>query len=206
MNFSLKYYKTSTLISFIVILVAGLTSLTVALKDLLTINNLTFFAIPSVTVLIGLILLMMEKWLHLSSSLWKYFMKVPYIGGKYIGEINFVFFDQEEKIGEKICEMQIYQTPSKIKISSRFYYDEVDNKLKQITSSESFCECIEEIDNLTYLHFAYENSGVTINNEVPKASGFNTLKYNNEKKSLSGEYFSQRVASRNGNLYVKKTK
>lgn len=206
MNFSLKYYKTSTLISFIVILVAGLTSITVLLKDFLSSNNLSFFAIPSVTALIGLILLMMEKWLHLSSPLWKYFMKVPYVGGKYIGKINFVFFDQEEKIGEKICEMKIYQTPSKIKISSKFYYNETEIKLKQITNSESFCECIEEVDNLTYLHFAYENSGVTINNEVPKASGFNTLKYDNEEKSLSGEYFSQRVASRNGNLYVKKTK
>lgn len=208
MDFSFKYYKTETLISFLVILVVGISSNIPIVKDFLTKNNLSFISLPSITVLIGLILLIMEKWLHLCPPIWKYFMKVPYIGGKYRGKINFIFIDpiEGEKHGEKVCEMNIYQTPSKIKISSKFYYNEDDEKEKQTTYSESFVELLQEIDNLTFLHFAYENGGVTINNEVPKATGFNTLKYEKEEKSLQGEYFSQRVASRNGNIYVKKIK
>lgn len=208
MDFSFKYYKTGKLITFLVILVGGLTSLTVYFKDFLATNNLTYITIPSVSALVGLILLAMEKSLYKLPLVWKYFLKVPYIGGKYRGKINFVFIDsiEGEKHGEKVCEMNIYQTPSKIKISSKFYYNEDDEKEKQTTYSESFVELLQEIENLTYLHFAYENGGVTINNEVPKATGFNTLKYDKEEKSLQGEYFSQRVDSRNGNLYVKKIK
>ncbi|SNV35250.1 Uncharacterised protein [Chryseobacterium taklimakanense] len=206
MDFSLRYYKTETLISFLVILVVGISSNIPIVEGFLIKHNLSFISLPSITLLISLIFLTMEKWLHLCPPIWKYFMKVPYIGGKYKGKINFVFIDSKgtENAGEKVCEMNIYQTPSKIKISSKFYYEKDDEKEKQTTYSESYVELLQEIANLTYLHFAYENGGVTINNEVPKATGFNTLKYDKEEKSLQGEYFSQRVASRNGNIYVKK--
>ncbi len=206
MDFSLKYYKTSKIVSFLILITLGLTSLTEILKNYLTINRYDFISIPSVTVIIGFILWAMDKWLYRCSHLWKLFITVPYIGGKYKGKINFIFTNSEGKdiTGEKICEMDIYQTVSKIKVNCKFYYDEKDEKLKQSTKSKSTIELLEEKDNIITFNFVYENDGVTTNNEVPKALGFNSLEYDKENKSFEGYYFAERVASKNGTIKVKK--
>lgn len=205
-NLSFQYYKPGSFISFLIFYIAFLSWLSSYFKEILTINGYNI-SVPSVSLIVASTLLLMDKYLHKIPFLWDLLIKVPYIGGQYKGKINFVFIDNGKEVGgEKICEMTIYQTCSKIKTSSQFYYKNRANEQK--TSSASKVELLEKKDDSVKLYFAYRNYGVTINNEVPSGMGFNILNYkkNQRDETLDGTYFSERVASKNGTITLKKRK
>jgi hypothetical protein len=205
-NLSFQYYKSGSFVSFLIIYIALLSWLSSYLKEILIINGFNI-SIPSVSVVIGFTLILMDRYLYKIPFLWNFLIKVPYIGGKYKGKINFVFIDNGNEVtGEKICDMDIYQTCSKIKVTSQFYYRNRTNQQK--TTSESKMELLEKKDDSIKLYFAYRNYGVTINNEVPSGMGFNILNYkkNQKNETLEGTYFSERVASKNGTITLKKIK
>lgn len=203
-NLSFKYYKTNKLLALLFFLISILTFASNMFNDFFLNHNIIFLKIPSVSAIIGITLILLDKNLHKYPLFWKYLISVPYVGGKYKGEIEFAYVDSDKKLikGNKNCNMLIRQTCSIIKVDCEFYYEESESD--KMTSSESFAELIEENEQRIKLFFPYRNSGIKINNEIPEALGYNELTYNKEQESFKGSYFSQRIESKGGSINVKK--
>lgn len=207
-NLSLQYYKSDRIVLVLILLTGILTYMSGLIKEFLTINNYDI-SIPSVVVIIGMILVALDKHLYRIPFLWNFLMKVPYIGGLYKGQINFTYTDpkiNEDISKSKICEMRIRQTCSHIKICCKFYYEEENNDLREETKSESFSELLKVKNEDVKLYFAYRNFGISINSKIPSGLGFNILEYSQENHSFKGHYFSERPESKNGNINVSKIK
>ena len=202
-SFTLKYFRFSRLLTTIIFIVGALTVIVDFLKHLFLYYHLEFLKIPSVSAIIIILLYLMNKYLYKSQYAWNYYMIVPYIGGNYSGTLKFIYqMPNCEKIeGEKKCDVRIFQSCSIIKIDCEFYYELND---EERTYSESFAEYLEQKENKVKLYFPYRNSGILMDDKIPEALGFITLTYNEEIKSLKGNYFSARNESKGGTIQVKK--
>jgi hypothetical protein len=194
-NFNFKYYKEDLLIILIIIVifpVIGIVvpTITTLMKNIVGVE----LNLGTITALILTIFGLINLILHKTPLLWKLFMKVPLVRGKYKGIINYIF---EGKKKEKECELEIVQTASKIKIKTSFWsLDEKGNKeLTEQTSSVSLVEeFIKNSMDVFELHFYYRNNG-NINGEIPIRMGYNVLEYNKEEKKFEGYYFSKNSKS-----------
>ena len=189
-----RYYKPEFLIAFIIVL--G-TILTYATKKLLPLINgyldEPYIQFPSISILIGLIFILIDKFLW-NTKMFSWLFWVEDFSGKYEGKIEYQFMDKNKhlKKGEKRQLKIIKQTGSEIVIST-YTYDE-DRKLSSPSvNSSMYVEKTKGNDEYNII-YNYLNEGSPLKKKVNTHYGTEILKFKNvrKEKSISGRYFTER--------------
>ena len=187
-NYSFKNYREPALILIIISLYLGSGFLYEFFNSSsLELFESSYIKYPSITILTGLFFSLFDRMLPRLPWLWKALLKIPLIRGFYQGHIKY-FINGE--IIEKNCTMKIFQSASKIKISSSFWDDDKES-LSTATPSESYVEdFLKKEDGEYQLHFYYKNDG-SVDGTIPLKEGYNVLNIDSKQKTLSGYYFSR---------------
>lgn len=187
MNF--KYYKTSVLLTVIVILFAVSVFVFDYLgKDMFQNSILnTFLNATGPMALVVVLFLAYDRYLWHVRLLEKMNI-VPDLRGKYIGEIT---YNRSGKTLTKRCELTLHQTCSAIEIECAFLKDgEYDTRSK---SNYVHLSCS---DTSQYaLSYAYHNEGAKMGHgHLQPHDGFNYLKVDIQPDCiiLDGHYFTER--------------
>lgn len=199
MNF--KNYKSTALVSFIVILAIFCNVFYLKLDKCLS----QFPKIKEVSNYIGFlsILGLMTLVIKLIDSyFWKTILtnpiiEIPDLNGRYEGIMTSSFIDPSIK--EPIvlrCVMEVTQNASNIHVFTYIGKDDV-----QTSCSETICEVLKKKENGFYtLYYNYENNS-NLNVDLNDHKGTAYLDYFHDIKSLRGNYFNER--RNNGTIDVK---
>lgn len=189
MDISLKYYKTSWLITSILISAILIDLIFQGISILMPENNEGIMIIrsPSNAAIIGGLLFLHSKYWW-KTKFGKFLIKCPDVSGRYEGTIKFIN-PITKKHEEKNCAIEVIQNASMVKINSYFQKEDGSER----TPSNSLVETIVENPDGSYsLVFTYQNHGNQIG--FSPHSGTNILKFicNDEGKSLKGYYYTNR--------------
>lgn len=198
-NFTFKYYRPERLILLILILAIGVNHLMGILFDFLETWKVDLQIAPT-SILVGGIIIFIDKKLHHWNWGWRRLMKAPLIRGSYRGKLYFTLDDAPQ---QKEAKLVICQTGSKIKVNCYFWPKGHEESVYNHTKSSSILEEININPNdIPELHFYYRSIGV--NGEIRE--GFNVLNYHENKKILKGHYFSRNSYSlgNGGHIEVEK--
>lgn len=197
MNF--QYYRTKPLVIVILVLTGLVNYLLINVAaPVANYFSLDGIRLPSSLAIVTLILILYNqyawKW-----PLLKLLVKVPNIGGRYKGEID---FEWEGVSGSKECVVEIFQTASSIKVCT--YYNNGD---KEKTSSRSIVETIKkEDDEFFNIYLFYHNAGTKENGKLDSHEGANVLRYHpatkKNRSKLIGHYFTNRKIQTRGTIEV----
>jgi hypothetical protein len=203
-NLSFKYFNITRLTTLILVSGTLIHILTEPILAYFFQNQLKITQFPTTGAIVIALLSTLNKYLYKIPFFWNLLMDVPYMGGNYIGFLSYSFKNPngEEILEEKICEMKVRQDCSNVHFDCKFYFKNKENK--EITESESYAEQIEINRLKPMIHFPYRQSGAIIGIDVPQALGFNSLEYDEEKKTIKGSYFTNRVGSQGGIIQVNK--
>lgn len=193
-----RYYKPNAIIGFIILsgsIIGGI--LTFIIKTIDTYSDLSYYQYPSASVFVGLLVLVIDRYLW-NKKPFRFLFFVPNISGRYEGEIEYVNPISKREENKK-CVFEIFQTGSLIKFYC--YFNKNDGTEK--TKSESLVETVIKNEDNTYsLVFTYLNHG--LNNHFQEHSGTNILKFieNEEGKFLKGIYYTNREPQTKGEMSV----
>lgn len=185
-----KYYKPGAIIPFVLITGTFLSLLISRLVTLLMVNTaINYYQFPSTTILIGLLIYAIDKFL------WKYkpfkwLFWIEDISGRYEGEIEFNHYLNTSKDCRSFA-LEIEQTGSLIKINTYFNSNNDDtsqSESKQISFSK------DEFGNLS-IFMNYHNKGNSVSN-IPEHYGTNVLEY--FQGNLKGKYYTNKNPQTNG--------
>jgi len=199
MNFSLRYYKTSTLIILILLLAIGIDLLFGLIEPLISrYFSAGIIRVPSNATIIGSLLYFHNKYLW-NKWLGRFLVNIPDISGRYKGKIYFEFNGLK---GQNDCIVEVTQTASSIKINS--YFKNNDN---ETSTSKSLVEnIIKEEDGCFGVYIFYLNTGSLENKILDCHQGANYMKFipksENYKKKLKGNYFTNRLKQTRGKIEV----
>lgn len=192
MNF--KYYKTSALIPFILIMGVGYGVLAGKIQEWLKDHNtLTqineyigiFSTIGFITVTFLFINNIGWKW-----GIFKWLIDIPNLNGRYKGELISSFLDANGQPVVKDCIIEIKQTGSSIHVFS-YYGDKGANTQSSRAYSVSE-ELVEEKNGLFQLFYIFTNEPDTLITQLNNHSGTAKFKYYPDIKKLDGDYYNQR--------------
>lgn len=199
MNF--KNYKTTALVSFIVILAIFCNVFYLKLDECLS----QFPRIKEVSNYIGFlsILGLMTLVIKLIDSyFWKTILtnpiiEIPDLNGRYEGIMTSSFIDPSTKEPVILrCVMEVTQNASNIHVFTYIGKDGV-----QTSCSETICEVLKKKENGFYtLYYNYGNNS-NLNVDLNDHKGTAYLDYFHDIKSLRGNYFNER--RNNGTIDVK---
>ncbi len=199
MNF--KNYKTTALVSFIVILAIFCNVFYLKLDECLS----QFPKIKEVSNYIGFlsILGLMTLVIKLIDSyFWKTILtnpiiEIPDLNGRYEGIMTSSFIDPSTKEPVILrCVMEVTQNASNIHVFTYIGKDGV-----QTSCSETICEVLKKKENGFYtLYYNYGNNS-NLNVDLNDHKGTAYLDYFHDIKSLRGNYFNER--RNNGTIDVK---
>lgn len=193
-----RYYKPNAVIGFIIFsgsIISGI--LTLGIKSINLWTDLNYYQYPSASVIVGLLVLLIDRYL------WKFspfnlLFQIPNISGRYEGYIEYL--NPISKVEEeKKCVIEVFQTGSKIKFNC--YFKKLNSKEK--TKSESMVETILKNDDGTVsLISTYRNHGLP--NQFQEHSGTSILKFveNENGRFLKGIYYTNREPQTKGEMDV----
>ncbi len=192
MNF--KYYKTSSLIIFILVLSIIFNAITNYFLGFLKDNEIAIKIIDYVGVLsvVSLITLTLF-WINEFGWKWgifKWLIDLPNLNGRYQGKLISTYKDSNDNYVEKKCVIEIKQTSSYIKIRS--YFGNSDSP--QVTSSGfSFSEHISKLENgCCEIYYIFGSEPDIFEKELNKHFGTTKFTFYPDKKVLKGEYYNER--------------
>jgi hypothetical protein len=194
-----KYYKTTWLIVAIISLAMAIDFVLYELVlPFLKSKGIEFLRAPGNVAIIAMLLALYDSTLW-KLPIFKFFVNVPNMSGRYKGKISFEF--QGEK-GEKNCFVEVKQSASKIKVHTYF-----NNELDIKTNSKSLVEDIrQEEDGFFDIYLFYLNSGNKIDSVLDCHEGANKLRYiparKNSKSKFVGHYFTNRQVQTRGEIEV----
>jgi len=192
MNF--KYYKTTALIPFILVMGVGYGLVAGKIQECLKDNNaLTqindyagiFSTIGLITITFLLINNIGWKW-----GVFKWLIDVPNLNGRYKGELISSFHDANGNPVVKDCVIEIKQTGSSIHVFS-YYGDKGTNTQSSRAYSVSE-ELVQEKNGLFQLFYIFTNEPDTLITQLNNHSGTANFKYYPDIKTLDGDYYNQR--------------
>ena len=155
MSMNFRYYKTSLLITAIILSSIAMDGITVKLIIPLAETYLENFRAPTTSALVIMLLTCYNQYLWRFPILNK-LVKVPDMGGRYKGKISYEF---QGVPGEKDCAVEVKQNASSVKIQ---LYTTNDNNEK--TSSQSLVEDIQLTPSGFFeVYYFYLNSGTKMN-------------------------------------------
>lgn len=198
-NFTFKYYRPERLILLILILAIGVNHLVGILFGFFEEWKIDLQIAPT-SILVGGIIVFLDKKLHHWNWGWRRLMKAPLIRGSYRGKLYFTLGDAHQR---KEAKLVVCQTGSKIKINCYFWPEGLEESVQNHTKSSSILEEINiNSSEIPELHFYYRSTGV--NGEIRE--GFNVLDYYETEKMLKGHYFSRNSRSQGngGHIEVEK--
>jgi hypothetical protein len=200
MNF--KYYKTKTLVIFVIILSILYSLLAEQIDKFLPANSTfkeiwKYIDLFSTVSLLFLTLLFIDeigwKW-----KLFKWLVDIPNLNGRYEGTIESTFQTNGANT-KKDCAIEITQTASKIKMFS-YYGDPGTNN--QTSSGKSLSEEIfKEADGFFSIYHIYLGEPNKLMTQLNVHSGSSSMKYHPDEKKLIGSYYNDRPNK--GTLEVK---
>jgi|SRR5690554_198726 len=199
MNF--KNYKTSTLVSFIVIL-AIFCNVTYLKLDEFLIQFPKFKEISNYIGFLSILGLMTLVIKLIDSYFWKskitnLIIEIPNLNGRYEGFMTSSYIDSVTGKAMKMqCVMEIIQKASSIHVFTYIGKDGV-----QTSNSETICEVLKKKENGFYtLYYNYGNNS-NLNVEFNDHKGTAYLEFFPDIESLRGNYFNERKNS--GTIDVK---
>lgn len=199
MNF--KNYKTSTLISFIVILAIFCNIIYLQLDDFLiqfpkTKEISNYIGFLSILGLMTLVIKLIDSYLW-KSKITNLIIEIPDLNGRYVGVMTSSYKDPvTEKPMEMECVMEVKQNASSIHIYTYIGRDGI-----QSSSSETICEVLKKNNNSFYtLYYNYGNNS-SLNVKFNDHKGTAYLDFFPDIQSLRGNYFNER--NNNGTINVK---
>jgi hypothetical protein len=185
-----KYYKPGAVIPFILITGTFLSLLVSSLVSLLMDNtNINYYQFPSTTILIGILIYVIDKFL------WKYkpfrwLFWIEDISGRYEGEIEFNHYLDNSKDSRSFA-LEIEQTGSLLKINT-FFNSNNDDTSQSESKQISFNK--DEFGNLS-IFMNYHNKGNSVSN-IPEHYGTNILEYFQD--NLKGKYYTNKNPQTSG--------
>ncbi len=199
MNF--KYYNTSTLIPFILLLSVIYNYVSTLLKSLLLSTEMAmklseyvdvFSTISLITLTLTFINFIGWRW-----YIFKWLINIPNLNGRYIGQLVSSYKNDQGHPVIKDCALEIKQTASSIKIYS-YYAD----KGSTIQTSEGFSvseELVRKENDLFILYYIFASNPINLQTQVANQQsrlhnheGTCTFKYYLDIRTLEGEYYNQR--------------
>jgi hypothetical protein len=199
MNF--KYYKTESLIIFIVALYFPCSFLSDWLEPLFkkwtmvdsivkmshSFSTLTFMSIGFVFVNeIGWRLKIFNV------KIFKWLVDLPNLNGRYKGRLISTYEDPETgKPVSKECVIEIRQNASKIHLCS--YFSDDDGKSPSSSSKSVLEQFVREKSGFFKLYYIYENDTRFSEGEVRNHTGTSYFLYYPDIKTLQGDYYNQRL-------------
>lgn len=199
MNF--KNYKTSTLVSFIVILAIFCNAIYLKLDEFLIqfarikeISN--YLGFLSILGLMTLVIKLIDSYFW-KSEITNLIIEIPDLNGRYEGVMTSSYIDPiTKKAMEMKCVMEIIQNASNVHV---FTY--IGKKDVLTSSSETICEVLKKKENGFYtLYYNYRNNS-NLNVEFNDHKGTAYLDFFPDIESLQGNYFNER--RNNGSIDVK---
>lgn len=193
MNF--KYYKTELLVIFILVLYFPCSFLSDYIEKLTRQSTMldsmsrTSHSFSTLTLMLVVIVFIDKvgwKW-----RVFKWLVDLPNLNGRYKGHLLSSYADSKGVSTRKECVVEIRQTASKVHISSYF----ADGSSSPTTSSShSVSEEIRKEENGFFkLYYIFVNDTGFLEGEVRNHTGTANFSYLKDKKTLSGEYYNQRL-------------
>lgn len=191
---NLRYYKSKSLIIFVIIL-SILYSLLAEYIDHLLPNDSTFRNIWKYIDLFSTVSLLFLTLLFIDEIGWKWkifkwLVDVPDLNGRYEGTLESTFQTSGANT-KKDCAVEIKQTASKIKIFS-YYGDPGTNNQTSIGYSHSE-EIVKEEDGFFSVHHIFSGEPDTLQIQLNNHYGASYMKYFPDIKLLDGSYFNERT-------------
>lgn len=183
-----QYYKPNVIIGFIVILGSGIGAIVTSLIKIFNESlDFSYYQYPTASVFIAILIYAIDKWLWQFIP-FSYLFSIPDISGRYEGEIRY-HNPKSNQYESKLCIVEIFQTGSKVKVSS-FFQNPIG---QEQTPSNSLIETVVKNEDDTYsLIFTYRNQGIP--GGFAGHNGTNILKLidNESGRFLKGVYYTNR--------------
>jgi hypothetical protein len=192
MNF--KYYKTSALIPFILVLAVIFNYVSnyieTAINKQQQLSEIysyigVFSTISLITLTLTFINFIGWKW-----TIFKWLINIPNLNGRYTGELISSFLDVNGNPVVKDCTIEIKQSASSIHIFS-YYGDKGTNIQTSLAYSVSE-ELVEEKNGLFQLFYIFTNEPDTLLTQLNNHAGTAKFRYFPDILSLEGDYYNQR--------------
>ncbi len=198
---SFKYYRTTPTIVTVLILAGIIDWVVIEVVVPIIESHQDVFGhlrVSTTVSILGLLFAAYDQWLW-KLPVFKLLVTVPNMSGRYKGSVRYEFEGNKE---EKECFMEVSQTASKIKVHT-YFNNEDDVK----TTSKSLVEEIKiDEDGFYDIYLFYLNSGSKKGEGLDCHEGANSLRYSpetdNQKASLAGHYFTNRVKQTRGEIEV----
>jgi hypothetical protein len=188
-----KYYKPGAIVPFLLIVGTLLSYFTTYIIPIITNSaNISYYQFPSVTILIGIVVFIIDKWL------WKYppfswLFWIDDFSGRYEGTLCFQYQDNGiAKSGELEHIKIISQTGSSINVAS--FTKKQDGSLSSPSNNKGMYVEFTQDGQHFNLIYNYLNEG-SIEQGFPPHYGTEVVKVIKDKKNkeLSGRYFTDRT-------------
>lgn len=191
---NLKYYKTASLVPFILVLsvVYGIISGIVqdCLKNNASLTQINdyigiFSTIGLLTVTLAFINQIGWKW-----KIFKWLIDVPNLNGRYKGELISSFICINGQPVVKDCILEIKQTATSLHIFS--YYGDKGTNIQSSRAYSVSEEIIQEPNGLFKIFYIFTNEPNTLQTQLNNHLGTATFLYYPDIKTLDGDYYNKR--------------
>ena len=193
MNF--KYFKTSSLIPFILVLSVIFNIISKKIEGAINSNGTlgeiysyigVFSTITLITITLSIINFWAWKW-----AIFKWLINIPNLNGRYTGELISSFTTPQGTPVRKICVMEIKQTASKIYIHS--YFGDVNPNAVTSSSQSVSEELVSDTNGMFRLYYIFTNESNALQVQLNNHLGTARFRYFLDIKTLEGEYYNQRM-------------
>ena len=192
---SFKYYKTATLIPFILVLsvlfnivskkIEALINTSITASELYSYIGV-FSTVSLITITLAFINFVGWKW-----WVFKWLIDIPNLNGRYQGELISSFIDSATgNPMQKDCSIEIKQTASSIHIFS--YYGDKGTNIQTSRAYSVSEELVEEKNGLFQLFYIFTNEPETLLTQLNNHAGTAKFRYYPDIKTLDGDYYNQR--------------
>ena len=185
-----KYYKSEYIIPFILISGAILGFLSsILIHFAIDQVNLSYYQFPSTTVLIGLLIVLIDRFLWKFKP-FKWLFLIDDISGRYKGEIIFNHYQDNARDTREFF-LEIEQSGSEIKLTT-YFKNSLESTSKSVSRSINITK--DNFGNIS-IFMNYLNSGNPVLG-IPEHHGTNILHVNNTK--LDGSYYTDKEPQTKG--------
>lgn len=192
MNF--KYYRTSAIIPFILVIsvLFGLISnqLDLILADHPNLKEINEYIGVFSTIGLTVSTLLFINYVGWKWLIFKWLIDIPNLNGRYKGLLISSFKDANGNPVEKDCVLEIKQNASSIHIFS-YYGDKGSNNQSSRAFSVSE-ELVQEKNGLFQLYYIFTNEPETLLTQLNNHAGTAKFRYFPDIKTLEGDYYNQR--------------
>ena len=188
-----KYYKSGAIVPFLIIVGTSLSYMTSYLIPLIANSaNISYYQFPSVTILIGLVVYAIDKWLWIYPP-FSWLFWIDDFSGRYEGTLCYQYQDNGvTKSGELVHIKIISQKGSGINVAS--FTKKQDGTLSSPSNNKGmYVEPTQDGQHFNLI-YNYLNEG-SVERGFPPHYGTEVIKFIRDKKNkeLSGRYYTNRT-------------